>query len=113
MGRTKRKKRSAETDRSIERRTRHMSLTVNGTAGALPAKGRYPGVCCALVDLGEQDVPLPRNAHTDPSYMECLVAHEYGLYTEPAKRARESKDAAGTYRHWSLSNGAGDPNAAH
>ena len=59
---------------------------------------------------GEQDVPLPRNAHTDPSYMECLVAHEYGLYTEPAKRARESKDAAGTYRHWSLSAGAGDPN---
>ena len=56
---------------------------------------------------GEQDVPLPRNAHTDPSYMECLVAHEYGLYTEPAKRARESKDAAGTYRHWSLSGGSG------
>ena len=62
---------------------------------------------------GEQDVPLPRNEHTDPSYMECLVAHEYGLYTEPAKRARAANDAAGTYRHWSLSNGAGDPNAAH
>lgn len=62
---------------------------------------------------GEQDVPLPRNVHTDPSYMECLVAHEYGLYTEPAKRARENKDAAGTYRHWSLSSGAGDPNQAH
>ncbi len=56
---------------------------------------------------GEQDVPLPRNAHTDPSYTECLVAHEYGLYTEPAKRARENKDAAGTYRHWSLSAGSG------
>ncbi len=60
---------------------------------------------------GEQDVPLPRNAHTDPSYMECLVEHEYGLYTEPARRARENKDAAGTYRHWSLTAGAGDPNS--
>ncbi len=59
---------------------------------------------------GEQDVPLPRNAHTDPSYTECLVAHEYGLYTAAAKRARESHDAAGTYRHWSLSGGSGDPN---
>ena len=59
---------------------------------------------------GEQDVPLPRNAHTDASYMENLVAHEYGLYTEPAKIARANKDAAGTYRHWSLSDGAGDPN---
>ena len=62
---------------------------------------------------GEQDVPLPRNAHTDASYMENLVEHEYGLYTEPAKIARSNKDAAGTYRHWSLSGGAGDPNKAH
>ncbi len=57
---------------------------------------------------GEQDVPLPRNAHTDPSYMECLVAHEYGLYTAAAKRARETNDAAGAYRHWTLSGGSGD-----
>ncbi len=56
---------------------------------------------------GEQDVPLPRNPHTDPSYTECLVEHEYGLYTEAAKKARESKDAAGTYRHWTLSAGSG------
>ena len=56
---------------------------------------------------GEQDVPLPRNAHTDPSYMECLVEHEYGLYTEAAKKAREAKDATGTYRHWTLSGGSG------
>ena len=56
---------------------------------------------------GEQDVPLPRNSHTDPSYMECLVEHEYGLYTEPAKKARANKDAAGTYRHWTLSGGSG------
>ena len=59
---------------------------------------------------GEQDVPLPRNTHTDRSYTECLVAHEYGLYTEAAKRALETADAAGTYRHWTLSGGAGDAN---
>ena len=58
---------------------------------------------------GEQDVPLPRNAHTDKSYTECLEAHEYGLYTPAAKAARESGDAAGTYRHWTMSKGAGDP----
>ena len=57
---------------------------------------------------GEQDVPLPRNAHTDKSYTECLIAHEYGLYTAAAKRARESHDAAGAYRHWTLSGGSGD-----
>ena len=57
---------------------------------------------------GEQDVPLPRNAHTDPSYMECLVEHEYGLYTAAAKKARESHDAAGSYRHWTLTGGSGD-----
>ena len=62
---------------------------------------------------GEQDVPLPRNIHTDSSYTECLVAHEYGLYTEPAKKARENKDATKTYRHWTLSAGSGDPNKAH
>ena len=56
---------------------------------------------------GEQDVPLPRNPHTDSSYMECLVEHEYGLYTEAAKKARENKDATGTYRHWTLSGGSG------
>ncbi len=56
---------------------------------------------------GEQDVPLPRNAHTDKSYTECLEAHEYGLYTEAAKKARESGDAAGSYRHWTLSGGSG------
>ena len=57
---------------------------------------------------GEQDVPLPRSSHTDPSYMECLVTHEYGLYTEAAQKARAAKDAAGVYRHWTLSGGSGD-----
>ncbi len=58
------------------------------------------------------DVPLPRNSHTDPSYMECLVSHEYGLYTQAAKKAREAKDAASVYRHWTLSGGAGDSNSS-
>ena len=60
---------------------------------------------------GEQDVPLPRNEHTDISYTQCLEEHEYGLYTEMAKRAREANDAAGTYRHWSVSGGSGVPGA--
>ena len=39
--------------------------------------------------------------------MENLVEYEYGLYTEPAKKARANNDAAGTYRHWTLSSGSG------
>ena len=60
---------------------------------------------------GEQDVPLPRNEHTDISYTQCLEEHEYGLYTEMAKTARAANDAAGTYRHWSVSGGSGIPGA--
>jgi hypothetical protein len=59
---------------------------------------------------GEQDVPLPRNPHTDSSYTDNVKAHEYGLYTEAAKKAIEAKDAAGAYRHWTLSGGAGNAN---
>jgi hypothetical protein len=59
---------------------------------------------------GEQDVPLPRNPHTDSSYTENVKAHEYGLYTEAARKAIDAKDAAGTYRHWTLSGGAGNAN---
>ncbi len=55
----------------------------------------------------EQDVPLPRNIHTDKSYTECLVEHEYGLYTEAAKKARAAGDAASVYRHWTISGGSG------
>lgn len=36
---------------------------------------------------GEQDVPLPRNSHTDISLTECCIEHEYGLYTDAAKKA--------------------------
>lgn len=54
---------------------------------------------------GEQNVPLPRNEHTDKSYTDNLVEHQYGLYTEAAQKAIAAKDAAGTYRHWTLSGG--------
>lgn len=45
--------------------------------------------------LVDQDVPLPRNAKfaaKDPSYQECVEAHQYGLYTDKAKVAREQKE---------------------
>jgi len=43
--------------------------------------------------LVEQDVPLPRNEKTDPSYTECCEEHEYGLYTDLARKARAEGDA--------------------
>ena len=36
---------------------------------------------------GEQDVPLPRNEHTDKSYTEVCEEFQYGLYTDAAKQA--------------------------
>lgn len=53
--------------------------------------------------LVEQDVPLPRNAKfhaKDPSYQECVEAHEYGLYTEMAKKAKSEKGEFVKYRQW-------------
>ena len=50
--------------------------------------------------LCEQDVPLPRNSKTDPSYTECCEEHEYGLYTEMAKKARSEADGLKNYRPW-------------
>lgn len=50
--------------------------------------------------LVDQDVPLPRNPKTDPSYTQCCEEHEYGLYTELAKKARKEADSLGTYRQW-------------
>ena len=48
--------------------------------------------------LAEQNVPLPRNSKTDPAYTECCEAHEYGLYTELAARAK--KEGIEDYRQW-------------
>jgi hypothetical protein len=50
--------------------------------------------------LVEQDVPLPRHPKTDPSYTECCEAHQYGLYTELAQKARAEADSIGKYRQW-------------
>ena len=36
---------------------------------------------------GEQDVPLPRNEHTDRSYTDLCEQFQYGLYTDAAKQA--------------------------
>ena len=48
--------------------------------------------------LVEQDVPLPRNAKfeaKDPTYKECVEAHNHGLYTERAALAREYREKHG------------------
>lgn len=48
--------------------------------------------------LVEQDVPLPRHDKVDPSYTACCEEHEYGLYTDLAKRARE--EGLADFRQW-------------
>ncbi|MCR3922371.1 MAG: FAD-dependent oxidoreductase [Firmicutes bacterium] len=48
--------------------------------------------------LVEQDVPLPRNDKTDPSYTACCEEHQYGLYTDLAKKAKE--EGLSEYRQW-------------
>jgi hypothetical protein len=47
-----------------------------------------------------QNVPLPRNPGTDPSYTQCCQEHEYGLYTELAKKAKAEADGLKEYRQW-------------
>ena len=49
--------------------------------------------------LVDQDVPLPRNAKfeaKDPSYRQCAEEHEYGLYTDKAKMAKDLLDKNGS-----------------
>lgn len=50
--------------------------------------------------LVEQDVPLPRHPGVDPSYTQCCEEHEYGLYTELARKAREEAEGLKDYRQW-------------
>jgi len=50
--------------------------------------------------LVEQDVPIPRHPKTDPSLMELLKEHDYGHYTELAKKLRENKEELKKYRQW-------------
>ena len=50
--------------------------------------------------LIDQDVPLPRNDRVDKSYTEVCEEHEYGLYTELARKAKEDPDSLNDYRQW-------------
>ncbi|MCD8045122.1 MAG: FAD-dependent oxidoreductase [Clostridiales bacterium] len=50
--------------------------------------------------LVKQDVPLPRRDDVDPEYTRCCEEHEYGLYTDMAKQAREAAGVDKTYRQW-------------
>ncbi len=75
-------------------------------AGVAAAVAVADGVCVRDVDIrkvqdilaGEQDVPLPRNNHTDKSYSEVCEAHQYGLYTELARKAKDEAESLKTYR---------------
>lgn len=50
---------------------------------------------------GEQDVPLPRNSHTDISYTECCEEHQYGLYTEAVRIAvSKARDGVVQFFEW-------------
>ncbi len=55
---------------------------------------------------GEQDVPLPRNSHTDPALTELCEKYEYGLYTAAAKMAREEREKFKDYRGFGVVDGA-------
>ena len=48
--------------------------------------------------LVSQDVPLPRHPGTDPSYQECCEEHQYGLYTDLAKKAHSDPEEFEKYR---------------
>ncbi len=54
--------------------------------------------------LVAQDVPLPRREDVDPGYTACCEAHEYGLYTGLAQKARKAAEEGGEdisgYRQW-------------
>ncbi len=53
--------------------------------------------------LVEQDVPLPRNEKfraKAPDYEEMVKAHEYGLYTDLAKRYAKENGSIDSYRQW-------------
>lgn len=50
--------------------------------------------------LVQQDVPLPRRDDVDPSYMQCVEEHQYGLYTDMAKAAKDESDKIKKFRQW-------------
>jgi hypothetical protein len=74
-------------------------------AGVAAAVAVSNGVSVRNVDISKvqniligQDVPLPRNERVDKSYTEVCEAHQYGLYTELAKKAREETASLKDYR---------------
>ena len=76
-------------------------------AGVAAAVAVSDGVSVREVDIKkvqniliDQDVPLPRNDRVDSTYTEVCEAHEYGLYTDLAKKAREESDGLKEYRQW-------------
>jgi hypothetical protein len=76
-------------------------------AGVAAAVAAADGTTVRTVDikkvqdiLVQQDVPLPRHPGVDPSYTKCCEDHEYGLYTELAKKARAEADSIKSYRQW-------------
>lgn len=76
-------------------------------AGVAAAVAVRNGTTVRDVDIGrvqdilvDQDVPLPRHPKTDPALMQTLVDHEYGLYTDLAKSARENYKEFLKYRQW-------------
>ncbi len=76
-------------------------------AGVAAAVAIADGVNVRSVDIEkvqniliDQDVPLPRNDRVDKSYTEVCEAHEYGLYTELAKKAKAEADGLKEYRQW-------------
>ena len=48
--------------------------------------------------LVSEDVPLPRHPGVDRSYQECVEEHQYGLYTDLAKKAHENPEEFEKYR---------------
>ena len=68
-------------------------------AGVAAAVAAADGVSVRNVDIAkvqdilvEQDVPLPRNQkfeEKEPSYRQLVEEHQYGLYTDMAKKAHE------------------------
>ena len=76
-------------------------------AGVAAAVAVADGVNVRNVDIRkvqdiliDQDVPLPRNNRVDPSYTQCCVEHEYGMYSELAKKAHAEAGVLDDYRQW-------------
>ncbi len=68
-------------------------LSADGVADGATAHG--VGIKKVQDILVDQDVPLPRNAKfeaKDPTYRQCVEAHQYGLYTDKAKLAKEQRE---------------------